>query len=368
MRATGGKLHLPRIVLAALLVVALCALGGPALAAASEPLEYTLKVTEGETTVPERIVAGTSASASSSRPLVLVLLRAGIPTYQATNKGHPEWSVGFSQVPVPGDVLRLESPAGTPVGAITYDGLPSIDPTVCAGSTNFSGQRSGAETVQGRAFTEAPVLERYGRPIPGQWQRLGEGFAQVTALTGGVFGGNFVSALAGGQTVTARESIETPIAGGAIFTYESETVRPVGACPAPPPPPPPPPAPVIPQLRASLLRVLFPHLRMLSRRGLHDQVSVNQASTVVQDMFLLNSGGLPAHASRSHRRPPAILLARGTASTRRAGTVTVSLHLTPKGRSRMRFGREIGVALVTTVRGVNGVTFTLAPKRLTLHR
>ena len=56
--------------------------------------------------------------------------------------------------------MNLESPTGpnghpggTIVGSVVYDGLPSIDPTVCAGSTNFSGQRSAGQTVEGSYFS-----------------------------------------------------------------------------------------------------------------------------------------------------------------------------------------------------------------------
>lgn len=367
MRVGGRKLELLRIgALASCTVFALCAAAAPATAhASSEPPEFTLKVTEGETTVPENGVAYTSAHTNRHAQLRLSLVHAGVVAYQDSHNS-TEW-VGFPQVPVPGDVLVLESPLGTVVGAVTYDGLPTMDATVCAGSSNFSGQRSGAERIEGRFFTETPRLDRYGRPIPGEWMRVDEGFAQVTSLVGPTFGGNFLTPLPAGATVVAKESVEEPLGGGSIFTYESETVRPVGACPAPPAPPPPPPAPLIPTLRAALARVLFPKLGAIRRKGLRDQVYLDQRGTVVQDLFLAG-GQLPAHASRSHRRPAAVLLARGGASASKAGTVTISLHPTAKGWSRMRGAHSLSVALVTTVHGVSGATITLPVRRLTLHR
>jgi hypothetical protein len=366
MRASGGKLQLPLpTAIAALAVCVAAALGAPSSAAASGPLEYTLKVTEGVTTVPENSVAYTSAHANHKTQMRLNLVHNGVLTYTDPTS-HGEW-VGFPQVPVPGDVLTLESPFGTVVGSVAYDGLPSMDASVCAGSRNFSGQRSGAESVQGRYYTEAPVLDRYGHPIPGQWQHVNEGFAQVTALAGSAFGGSFLAPLALGETVVATESIEEPLGGGAVFTYESETVRPVGACPVPPPPPPPPPAPLIPALRASIAKVMFPRLSALRRKGLHDQVLVNQRAFVVQDLFLAG-GALPAHASRrAHRPPPAVLLARGTAASGGAGSVTVTLRPTAKGWSRMRNARNLSVVLLTTVHNASGSSITLPARRLKLH-
>src|SRR5205807_9475975 len=104
---------------------------------------------------------------------------------------------------------------------------------VCAGSANFSGQRSPGQTVEGRYFTATPYGEK------------SRGAAQITALSGSGFGGAFLVPLALGEPVAATEKLETQLPGGPIFTYETENLRPVGACPVPPPPPyvPPPPPP-----------------------------------------------------------------------------------------------------------------------------
>ncbi len=68
-----------------------------------------------------------------------------------------EGGVWLSQVPQVGDIVTLESPGF--VTAVTYDGLPSSEPTVCAGSNNFSGQRTGGYTASKVVTTQSgPTL------------------------------------------------------------------------------------------------------------------------------------------------------------------------------------------------------------------
>ena len=94
---------------------------------------------------------------------------------------------GSRRSPRSGDVVTLESPLGTTVGAVVYDGLPSMDPTVCAGSANFSGQRSPGQTVEGSFYTSSPPT-----PTVTWHARKGFGEAQVKSLTGTAFGGSFL--------------------------------------------------------------------------------------------------------------------------------------------------------------------------------
>ena len=68
------------------------------------------------------------------------------------DKQGDEVGVWLSQVPQVGDIVTIESP-GLVRGRSSYDGLPSLDPTVCAGSTNFSGQRTDGYTVKGGYYT-----------------------------------------------------------------------------------------------------------------------------------------------------------------------------------------------------------------------
>ena len=127
----------------------------------------------------------------------------------------PAQSPGYGG-PVRGAVSGMQSggqkgaasagPVGAVVGSDVYDGLPSMDPTVCAGSTNFSGQRSENEEVEGSYFTVVPhpsyTAHRFG------------GEAQITSLAGSAFAGNFLKPLEFGETVRAREHLKTSLAGG----------------------------------------------------------------------------------------------------------------------------------------------------------
>jgi hypothetical protein len=329
-------------------------------AAGTSVPRYSLRVVEGETTQPEDSIVYTSGRVEHRSAQVRVsIIRNGATVYQDTGS-EGAW---LSQVPQAGDVLTLESPVGTVIGSVPYDGLPSLDATVCAGSTDFSGQRSASDTVEGGYFTEVANVSPYGT----SYERRSHGYAQVTLLSGSSFGGNFLTPLVAGQTVYASESLEVPLANGAVFVYESENVRPVGACP--PPPLPPPVQPVVPPLQAGIAGLVRTTLRALLRHGLSDRVEVNQPGTVVQDLYLLG-GALPAHASshrRAHRRP-ALLLARGSARAKGAGKVTVTLRLTARGRGRLRAAKAVRAVLVTTVHSASGQTLDLPRRSLTLHR
>lgn len=354
---------------AAPLACALCAvavvLASPAYAHETSAPKYSLKIVSGETTQPEHDIAGVSAGASQRAPVRVRILQGATILYQ--NTGTEGWT-GVSQVPSVGDTVTVESPLGTIVGSVSYDGLPSIESTVCAGSASFSGQRSGAETVEGGFYTDLPLTDPYGHVYG--YEAAARGQAQVTLLSGTSFGGNFLTNLQLGETVYASEAVEVPLGGGSIFTYESETVRAVGSCPAPPPPPAPAPAPVIPPLQASLAKILGVTINALFKHGFSDHVYVNQAGTVTQALYL-QGGTLPAYAASAHHKhklAPAMLLARGAASAHAAGDVTVVLHLTRAGRGRLRHAKNAHAVLVTTVTSATGVKVTLAHRSITLHR
>ena len=356
----------PRVRAFAALVGAIAAACGALAPAASahepSPPEYSLKIVQGETTQPEDSITNISAGASNTNQVRVRIIQGGVVVNQDTHEG----GAGLGQVVPPvGDTVTVESPLGTVVGAVTYDGLPSIEPTVCASSTNFSGQRSGADEVEGGFFVDEPVTNPYGQVE--YYKRSGRGQAQVTLLSGASFGGNFLVPLQLGETVWATETVKVKEPGW-IFTYQSETVRPVGACPAPPPPPPPPAKPVLPPLKASLAKILNATIKALLKHGLHDRVYVNQPGTVTQALYLAG-GKLPAYAASSHKHlPPAVLLARGSASVKAAGDVTVVLHLTARGRRRVRNAKSVHAVLVTTVTSSTGVKVTLAHRSVTLHR
>jgi hypothetical protein len=321
--------------------------------------EYSLSITEGVTTLPEESIFSTSGYVRPRAETVLTLVHDGVVVAKDTESNG---DVGFSQVPQVGDVVNLESPAGRLVGSVVYDGLPSMDPTVCAGSTNFSGQRSAGMEVKGDSFTLVSH-PHYTARRPGEQ-------AQVTVLSGSSFGGSFLEPLQIGQTVEATEQLQTPLAGGATFTYSSRNERPVGACPLPPPLPPPPPPP--PALLGSILKLPRTTIARLLRSGWVDQVTINQPGTVIQDLYL-DGGSVPASASsvkgrHRARRHPAMLLARGSTSATAAGTVDVTIRLTAQGRRRLRHVHNIRAVLVTTLRSASGATLSLGHRSVSLHR
>ena len=88
----------------------------------------------------------------------------------------------------------------------------------------------------------------------------------------------------------------------------------------------------------------LPHFAILSllKSGWHDHVTINQPGTVTQDLYL-EGGTLPAFAAtRKHHKkpPPALLIARGAVVASSAGTVTVLLKLTAKGRLKLKSAEE----------------------------
>ncbi|HSZ03676.1 MAG TPA: hypothetical protein VK778_00600 [Solirubrobacteraceae bacterium] len=335
-------------------------LATPAWAWSSGPPVYTLQISEGETTLPEEPIVSTSGSVSTGGSVQVSIVRGGVVVARESGSGGGTW---MSQVPEVGDTVNLEAPVGTIVGSVQYDGLPSMDPTVCAGSTNFSGDNSLGETVKGHAVALSLKIEKYRTTKQeSSYQR-----AQVTILSGTTFGGSFLAPLALGQSVTAAESLETPLAGGAVFDYISENTRPVGPCPpvVPPPAPPPP-----PPLQGSVLALSHLTILSLLKSGWHDHVTINQPGTVTQDLYL-EGGTLPAFAAKSkhHKKPPpALLIARGAVVASSAGTVTVVLKLTAKGRLKLKSAKSLKLVLITTLRTSSGAKVNLARRTVSLHR
>ncbi len=326
-----------------------------------EGTEYSLSIVEGESTMPENSILHTSGWVNSKAQVVVSIVRGGLTVARESgNEG-----VWLSQVPEVGDVVNFESPAGHLIGSVVYDGLPSIDPTVCAGSINFSGQRSSGQTVEGGYYSfTAP--DHYGNV-----HRTDAGQAQITGLSGSAFSGSFLTPLSLGETVWATESLQTPLAGNATFTYSSENDRPVGGCPPPPPPSPPPPPP--PALRGALARLVAVTIHKLLVSGWLNEVTINQPGTVVEDLYQ-QGGTLPAFAAsvrgKRHLRkePPAVLLARGSATAKGAGTVAVTLHATSLGRRKLKHATRVKAFLITTLHASSGQTLTLERRTVSLHR
>ena len=334
---------------------------------ASPSPKYSLSITEGETNQPEDSIISTSGNVDPSASVAVSIIRGGIEVSRSSGDG----GAWMTSIPAVGDVVNLETPTGPNghpggriVGSFVYDGLPSIDPTVCAGSVNFSGQRSDGQAIKGGDFLD--VIGAYGEFE--SWNRVP---AQITLLSGSTFGGSFLAPLVSGQTVWARESLETPLAGGAVFTYESKNERPVGACPSPPPPPPLPPPP--PALEGSIFKLARTTIHKFLHSGLLDQVTINQPGTVTQGLYL-QDGKLPAFAAgnkgRHHGRkvvPAAQLVARGSTTAKSAGTVSVVIRVTAKGRRLLRHRSRVRLVLITTLRSGTG-KLTLAHRTVTLKR
>ncbi len=346
-----------------LTALAVAALPASAFASAHGP-RYTLKVDEGVTTLPEYehpnwVSAGIE---NSKAEVFLEVVHAGLVAGQDSGKnGEGAW---VSPGPQVGDEVVFESPRGTAIAKFVYDGLPALDPTVCAGSTNFSGANSPGDVVEG--FYVKNVLEtpyhQSTRPVQ---KAFGE--AQVKTLSGTAFGGNFLKPLEFGENVGAVESLKTALAGEATYTYTSEYERPVGACPALPALPPPP-----PPLQGVIVKLIHTTIHKLLKLGLSDVVSINQPGTVTQDLYL-QGGSLPAlaaSAKHKHKRraKPALLLARGTVTATVAGDVTVHLKLTKRGRARLKGARHAKATLITTLRTPGGQTLSLGRRTVSLHR
>jgi hypothetical protein len=330
----------------------------PAVASEHAP-EYSLSVVEGADTQPEDPIQHVSGSVNSHAEVAVSLTHNGLIVDKNSGNG----GVWLSQVPQMGDVVTLESPVGVTRGAVVYDGLPTLDPTVCADSTNFSGQRTAGYTLEGGYSTVVPHTSYFAR--------RGGGMAQVQTLSGTGFQGSFLAPLAGGETVFAVESLTSPLEGGASFAYSSEYDRPVGACPPPPPPPPPPPSPLA--LSGAMAKLARTSIHALLRSGWSSKVTINQPGTIVEDLYE-QGGALPAfaatskHKVRRHRKPPAILLARGSTHAGAADTVTVVMHLTARGRRLLKHAHSVKVVLITTLKASSGAKLTLERRSFMLHR
>jgi hypothetical protein len=327
--------------------------------------QYTLEVVEGETTLPEYQVAHISGAVQPSAPVAVAIIHGGTTTYKTGEGNGSAWG---DEVPQPGDTVVLESPVGHTVASEVYDGMPTIDPSTCVGSTSFEGDNTAGFTVEG--WYAINTLEHPYHRSP---ERKESDFqlAQVKTLTGTSFGGSFLQPIPAGATVTAKESLKSQLASETTFVYESERVEPANeTCPVPPAPVSPPP-PLVTPLRGALVNLHRATILGLLKSGWSDHVSINQAGTITQDLYL-RGGRLPASAAsaRKHHRstPTDMLLARGTAKASAAGTVGVLLKLTSAGRRKLHGAKHLNAILLTTLRTANGQVDTLSPHSLTLVR
>jgi hypothetical protein len=321
---------------------------------------YYLSIVEGSTTSPSYSETGTIGFAESPFAETRVVIKRG-ESVVAQSSGAFSF---LAQVPQVGDVVTLESPANTPIASVTYDGLPSLDPTVCAGSSNFSGQRSAGATVEGGFYTL-----HSGSYQGGEFQTpSARGVARVSTLSGSTFAGSFPSALTTAQTVFATEEEISPLSGGATFKYFSENERPVGACAAAVVQPvlsPAPPAAKPLVLKGEILKLTLPKIAQLLKSGWLLHVLINQPGTVIQDLYLQN-GKLPAHASK--RKPAATLVARGATTLKHPGIAAVRIRVNSKGRRALKHAKHVKLVLITTLRSSSGVRINLGRRTISLKR
>ena len=160
LRVVHGRTGSPGRALLLALAVAVAGVAAAPAGARSPSPRYTLSITEGETTQPEHSIISTVGRVESEEEqhasVAVSIIRGGL---EVSRSSGDDGYAGMSSIPAPGDVVNLESPTGPKghpggriIGSFVYDGRPSIDPTVCAGSVNFSGQRSTGQTIQGGNF------------------------------------------------------------------------------------------------------------------------------------------------------------------------------------------------------------------------
>ncbi len=99
-------------------------------------------------------------------------------------------------------------------------------------------------------------------------------------------------------------------------------------------------------------------------------MTINQPGTIVEDLYL-HAGSYrrlrrQANISGSRKEPQALLLARGTATAKAAGTVTVTMHLTSAGRRLLKHAHSVKVVLITTLTASSGAKLALERHSLTL--
>ena len=137
-------------------------------------------------------------------------------------------------------VVTLESPVGTRSGSIVYDGLPSIDPTVCVGLHELLRREHvrlhGRRRSSTRRVAEARPLRAFTGGIRPARRSAGENAVGHDLR-------RHLPPPAGARRDRRRDRVaQNASRRRSDLHVHQRNDRPVGACPAPPPPPPPPPA------------------------------------------------------------------------------------------------------------------------------
>jgi hypothetical protein len=169
---------------------------------------------------------------------------------------------------------------------------------------------------------------------------------------------------AGGATTPPPPTPTTPPAPPA-----PPTSKPTPPTPTPTPTPPPPPtpmAPTLPDTTAPAGRLLRPRRlrgRTIARSGLRTTVAASEPVTVRQHLY--RDMGAPGRAARARVRPK--LLGRAVAQLREAGSASVELRLTARGRRTLRRPSTVHVLLQTSLTDHAGNTTRLPHRWLRIR-
>jgi hypothetical protein len=255
-----------------------------------------------------------------------------------------------------GDVIRVTAPE---TFTFTFDGRPAFDPSVCGTASTFSGLRSNPRTQVNDVFGRVPNGDPYSS---GSYI---DGF--IETLLGESFSGSFARALAPTDLVVA----ETRQRIGDVDVYSSYE-RVVGDCPPPVARPLPTPAPsatpvaiardtTAPTGHLSTKKLAGGLKALLAGKARTSVIVGEPDATVTESVYLDNGARLPASAAAKK----ATLVARGSAVSTKAGTVTVKLKPTAAAR-KLKGKRSAKLAIVTTLRDAAGNVSAPAVTKLTV--
>lgn len=246
-----------------------------------------------------------------------------------------------------GDVITIERPVGTVVDTFAFDGTPTATP--CA----------GAQTLQGGRGPDARLTLRVLDPAgTGSSPVRQRGILSAPSPT--TYAAIFPAPLVLGQRVRA---VMKYVATSERYVVSNLTA-PVGSCVPAAAPDTTRPTGTLLKLSAKKLRTA---IRALLKGTFSSQVRVSEPSRVAQTLVAAD-GTLPAKAAAAKKGRKATVIAKGKATARKAGTVTVRLKPTAAGKKKLKRAKRITLVLITTLTDGAGNTRTLKATRLTARR
>lgn len=270
---------------------------------------------------------------------------------------------------LPGDVFRVVRQSdGAILQESSYTGAPNLAASTCIGAQPFAGVRNAGGTV-----SEIALLRRVPRTVtpegeygPGQPYNTTSyetvAFAAPESVSGTSFSGTLPALPAGGDLLAVSEFRGSIANDVEASTYTSVT-RPAAACPAPVVPPgnPPvvtPPAPVKDVVAPSLSKITAKSVGRAAflRSGLKTTVTIDEAGTVVQALYLPNGKKVPAsvRAAKKSTKKKLVLVAKGKKASKVAGKVSLTLKPSKAGKAALKKKKSYKLKLVTTVRDAAG--------------